>query len=222
MRYSRFRQQMEGILPTPRPSRAKKVPKRATKASPAKAGVKRESASPQPDSPLPRSPTKQEPGYPPYGSTSHIKTEAHTQTTPSLGNIPLAAPSVTESTSHISMMPTVGNITIAAPPARDGMPYYPASFSPGEPALYSPLNMVTGVLGESYDPRLLHHTLNWEPYKSEPVTEVSTINKVVKEEHQQEVKAESQEEVREAVEGAIEEAVPEGAQQKLEAVIIDD
>ncbi|PWY94929.1 hypothetical protein BO94DRAFT_530825 [Aspergillus sclerotioniger CBS 115572] len=216
MRYSRFRQQMEGISPTPRQTQAKKVTKKPTKASPTKTESKREPGSPQPDNSLSQAPTKQE-------HSSHIKTEAHTQTTPSLEDIPLAGPSVMEPISHIGMMPSVGNFTLAAPQFREGLSFYPTNFSPGEPGFYTAMNTVTGPLGEQYDPRLLNHTVDWELYKPEPVTEANTTNTVVKEEHQQQgVKPESPKAAQETAQEVAQEAVSEGTQQEVKAVVIDD
>ncbi|RAL02427.1 uncharacterized protein BO80DRAFT_443737 [Aspergillus ibericus CBS 121593] len=206
MRYSRFKQQMEGIAPTPRSARAKKPTKKAAKTSPTKAELAREPVSPQSASPQPRPTLKQEPDYLPYGLGSQIKAEAHTQTMPRLEDIPLAAPSPMESP-HVNMMPNWGNITIAAPPTRDGMPYYPMNFAPGDPYYYSPMNMVAGLLNEP-------GALSWEPFKSEPVEEDGTIDKAIKEEQQPEVKAEPQDEPEEAVE--------EEAQEESKVVLIDD
>ncbi|PYI03806.1 hypothetical protein BO78DRAFT_431857 [Aspergillus sclerotiicarbonarius CBS 121057] len=221
MRYSRFKQQMEGIVPTPRPARVKKAPKKAAKASPTKAELAREPVSPHSATPPPQPPIKQEPDYLPYGLNPHVKPEDHTQTMPNLSDIPLAAPSPVESMSHITMMPNWGNIAIAAPPAGEGMAYYPMSFTPGEPCFYSPMNMVSGLLNE---PR----PLTWEPFKSEPVEEDGIPDKAIKEEQQEEVKVEPQEEVEEEVEEAEEAeeaaqvAAPEEAQQESNKVVLID
>ncbi|KAE8381082.1 hypothetical protein BDV26DRAFT_289782 [Aspergillus bertholletiae] len=82
MRYSRFRQQMEGITSTPRACRPKKAPNKS-KASPSKVDLLKGA-----DYPDMKPAPKQEPRASSSEPTPFIKTDPHAQSFPDLADIP--------------------------------------------------------------------------------------------------------------------------------------
>ncbi|KAE8341208.1 hypothetical protein BDV24DRAFT_163635 [Aspergillus arachidicola] len=144
MRYSRFRQQMEGITSTPRTSRTKKSPNRS-KLSPCKADLLKEANSPDMKPVL-----KQEPLASSSEPTSYIKTDPHAQGFPALADIPGV-------TYHI----------ISDSPARTiTPPYAQMMVSPTELTTYSAIpSFLSPTIGFERQPSSAY---SWPPTKLEP------------------------------------------------------
>ncbi|KAH8431920.1 uncharacterized protein LDX57_009569 [Aspergillus melleus] len=146
MRYSRFRQQMEGITSTPRAPRTKKAPNKS------KAGSCKADVHPEADIAQPKSEVKQDPGLLLYQSNPFIKDDPYGQRIPSLADIPQA-------TSHQMLpntslqMPTIPYPSVTVAPSDLGMYASP----PGFP------NLTPMEYGQHPSPRHL-----WAPVKAEP------------------------------------------------------
>ncbi|KAK1143421.1 hypothetical protein N8T08_006749 [Aspergillus melleus] len=146
MRYSRFRQQMEGITSTPRAPRAKKAPNKS------KAGSCKADVHPEADIAQPKSEVKQDPGLLLYQSNPFIKDDPYGQRIPSLADIPQAtSPQMLPNTPL--QMPTIPYPSVTVAPSDLGMYTSP----PGFPSLSSM------EYGQHPSPRHL-----WAPVKAEP------------------------------------------------------
>ncbi|KAB8265661.1 hypothetical protein BDV32DRAFT_144182 [Aspergillus pseudonomiae] len=143
MRYSRFRQQMEGITSTPR-ARTKKGPK-GSKIGSCKADLLKEA-----DSSDVKPVLKQEPQASTSEPTSYIKTDPHAQEFPALADIPVA-------TYHI----------ISDSPARTITPLHSQmTVSPNELTTYSMTpSFLSPTIGFEHQ---LNPAYSWPPTKLEP------------------------------------------------------
>ncbi|KAE8140746.1 hypothetical protein BDV38DRAFT_279720 [Aspergillus pseudotamarii] len=143
MRYSRFRQQMEGITSTPRAARTKKSPNRS-KLSPCKADLLKEA-----DSSDMKPVLKQEPRASSSEPTPYIKTDPHGQGFPALTDIPGV-------TYHI----------ISGSPAQTiTPPYSQMTVSPTELTTYSATpSFLSPTLGFEHQPSPAY---SWPPIKLE-------------------------------------------------------
>ncbi|GAB1211554.1 hypothetical protein ATERTT37_000677 [Aspergillus terreus] len=144
MRYSRFRQQMEGITSTPRFSRPKKTPSKA-KTGACKADVEKGSV-PAPS----QSMVKQEPQMVPHEPKPYLKIDPYCQNF-NLADIP-----------HVSSQPQVAS----GPSTHPFMaPYPPFSHASGDLSMYTPSPAFPGpVIGFERPPAAQHI---WAPVKSE-------------------------------------------------------
>ncbi|XHF98352.1 hypothetical protein AWENTII_001906 [Aspergillus wentii] len=150
MRFSRFKQQMEGTTSTPRASRPKKS-SNANKGEKGSASSKSDfqkgttassSSSPQPI-------VKQEPGVLPYDpANGHIKPDPYMQKLPDLADIPHATTS--------QMMP--------AHTVPSGMPYPSLTVAPGD-LMHSPVPSMASSTSTSTSYGLPHV---WGGVKFEP------------------------------------------------------
>ncbi|KAL5365388.1 hypothetical protein BJX96DRAFT_179793 [Aspergillus floccosus] len=144
MRYSRFRQQMEGITSTPRSSRPKKTPSKA-KVGASKADMEKGSV-PVSSQPM----VKQEPQMVPHEPKPYLKVDAYCQNF-NLADIP-----------HVSSQPQV----TAGPSSHPFMtPCPPFSHASGDLSMYTPSAVFSGpVIGFERPPAPQHI---WAPVKSE-------------------------------------------------------
>ena len=167
MRYSRFRQQMEGTTSTPRGSRPKKVANKGGKGNP-KADLQKGSLSPQPS-------VKQENGMLAYQSNPMVKHDPYMQRIPDLGDIPYHPHQMSghSASSSLSMSPYP---PLAVAPTELGMQSSMSPYSHGpqigferhhaSPHPWGPFKMehpdVTGMPDRYPDPRRA-----WAPVKLE-------------------------------------------------------
>ncbi|RHZ65672.1 uncharacterized protein CDV56_108201 [Aspergillus thermomutatus] len=146
MRYSRFRQQMEGITSTPRSSRPRKTPAKTGKGFAGKADLQKDKAAPQP-------PVKQENAGPAYESNPYIKVDPYGQEVQNLAEIPQASAQVMHS----------------QPVQPQMVPYTPLTVAPGTLTMYAP------VPAFPLSPPLAFHQQSgpstWAPVKTEPEPE---------------------------------------------------
>ncbi|RHZ72353.1 hypothetical protein CDV55_105384 [Aspergillus turcosus] len=146
MRYSRFRQQMEGITSTPRSSRPKKTPAKTGKGLASKADLLKDKSSPQP-------PVKQENARPAYESNSYIKVDPYGHEVQNLADIP-----------HVS-----AQVMHPQPVQPQMVPYTPLTAAPGTLTMYAP------VPAFPPSPPLAFHQQagpsTWAPIKTEPESE---------------------------------------------------
>lgn len=156
MRYSRFRQQMEGTTSTPRTSRPKKTPTKAGKGATSKTDLLKKVSSPQP-------PVKQENPGPAYQPSSYIKSDPYSQEILNLANIP-----------HVSTQ-----MMTSQPVQPQMVPYPPLTMAPGALTMYAPVPTFPP------SPPLAYHQqpgLNtWAPIKAEPQSQPGSPagNKVI-------------------------------------------
>ena len=145
MRYSRFRQQMEGIASKPREPRAKKTTNKSKNGS-CKADTPLEENVVQPKSEM-----KQEPGLLLYQSSPFIKADPYGQRLSSLAEIPQAT---------TQMLPTT-SLQMSA------IPYSPVTVAPSDLRMYAPTADFLGPspmeYGQHPSPRHV-----WTPVKAEP------------------------------------------------------
>lgn len=146
MRYSRFRQQMEGITSTPRSSRPKKTPAKTGKGLASKSDLQKDKGSPQP-------PVKQENARPAYESNSYIKVDPYGHEVQNLADIP-----------HVS-----AQVMHPRPLQPQMVPYTPLTAAPGTLTMYAP------VPAFPPSPPLAFHQQagpnTWAPIKTEPELE---------------------------------------------------
>ncbi|KAI9038359.1 uncharacterized protein KD926_010895 [Aspergillus affinis] len=146
MRYSRFRQQMEGIASTPRAPRAKKTPNKS------KAGSCKADMQPEANIAQPKSEVKQDPGLLFYQSNPFIKTDPYGQQIPSLGDIPQA---------------TSPQMLSNTPLQMSTIPYSSATVAPSDLRMYATPHAFPSLspmeFGQHPSP---HHV--WTPVKAEP------------------------------------------------------
>jgi hypothetical protein len=143
MRYSRFRQQMEGITSTPRSSRPNKTPKKS-KIGSSKAELLKESVASDPQ-PV----AKQEPRASSYEPAPYIKADPLTQRFSTLADIPDAACHMVPS-SHV----------------QSSTAFYPQmTVSPTDLTMYTPAPSFLGpTIGFEHQPSSAHL---WIPTKME-------------------------------------------------------
>ncbi|KAF9886627.1 hypothetical protein FE257_011267 [Aspergillus nanangensis] len=165
MRYSRFRQQMEGITSTPRTSRPKKTPNKGKTAS-CKAGLEKEPVT-SPSQPV----VKPEPQTSSaYEQNPYIKTDPYSQTILNLADIP-----------HVcSQSPGM-----SGPSNQPFMNLYPPVPLPsGDVIMYSAPPPYPGpVIGFERQPSPPHI---WAPIKTEPTDDGSMSDVYIKVEQPQE------------------------------------
>ncbi|KAE8152425.1 hypothetical protein BDV25DRAFT_137874 [Aspergillus avenaceus] len=151
MRYSRFRQQMEGTTSTPRGPRPRKNPKKP-KGPSCKADLLQERHSPDPqltvkhEYPVPASF---------YGPPAYVKTDPHPQEFRRLADIPeTSSQTSSHAVSSVATLPTS-----QAPNA-----YHPMNLAPAGMTLYNPAHSFSGpVIGFERHPMPNHV---WAPVKS--------------------------------------------------------
>ncbi|PYH99937.1 hypothetical protein BO71DRAFT_288306, partial [Aspergillus ellipticus CBS 707.79] len=144
MRYSRFRQQMEGLTSKPRAPRPKKPANKNPKAGASKAELMEERVL----SPLPPV-MKQESHYSAHESNPYIKTDPYGHGIPSLADIPVALP-------HGLPVPM---------PQLQRVPYTLMATSSGEPTMFAP---VPAFQAEHFREPGCPVSAGWAPIKSEP------------------------------------------------------
>lgn len=151
MRYSRFRQQMEGITSTPRASRAKKPPNKS-KAGSNKADILAEEAKAEANVVQPKAEVKHEPGPMHYRQSSpFIKADPYGQRIPSLADVPQAT-----------------RQTLSDPSLRmSSIPYSPVTTATYDLRMCAPASRFprSSSLGYEQHPRPRHV---WAPIKAEP------------------------------------------------------
>ncbi|PWY86899.1 hypothetical protein BO70DRAFT_333515 [Aspergillus heteromorphus CBS 117.55] len=162
MRYSRFRQQMEGLTSKPRAPRPKKPANKAPKAGPGKAELMNEPMS------SPPAVMKQESHFPVYESSHpYMKSDPYGPRVQNLADIPLASPQ-----------------TMATSAVQPQMvPYRPMAISPETTMFASaPCFSAERSDGPGYPP-FVH---SWAPIKSEPLEGDGIFERAVKVEPPQE------------------------------------
>ncbi|KAL4889942.1 hypothetical protein BDV59DRAFT_204751 [Aspergillus ambiguus] len=144
MRYSRFRQQMEGVTSTPRSSRPKKTPGKGKTGS-SKADMEKDVISSQPQHMI-----KQEPQIPVQEPNPHVKSDQYDPNF-TLADIP-----------HVSSQTHV----MATSPSHPFITTYPMSLPSGDFSMYVPAPSFPGpVIGFERPPAPQHI---WAPVKVEP------------------------------------------------------
>ncbi|KAK9590635.1 hypothetical protein V6Z92_003731 [Aspergillus fumigatus] len=143
MRYSRFRQQMEGISSTPRASRPRKTPTKTGKGFASKADMLKDKGSPKP-------PVKQENAGPAYESNPYIKVDPYGHEVQNLADIP-----------HVSTQ-----VMHPQPIQPQIVPYTPLTAAPGTLTMYAPVPAFPPSTPVTFHQQTGPST--WAPIKTEP------------------------------------------------------
>ncbi|THC94574.1 hypothetical protein EYZ11_005934 [Aspergillus tanneri] len=149
MRYSRFRQQMEGITSTPRAPRPKKTANKS-KDSSWKMDTHKDT---EPTASQPKPEVKQEPRIAPYSSDPYIKADPSMQRIPTLAEIP-----------HFSSPMMIPN---QPRPPSSAFPYSSSTVAPVELSKYSPAQSFPGRSPLEYENCPASQPA-WSPIKTEP------------------------------------------------------